>query len=92
MSEIKRMEVHGNVAPPTKSSHGCFLQVPFYGKSGLNAGVMHMNLTRMKHFPGGGWTAANLKAFDTFKRTIKLADQDILNILFHKVTTIFCSY
>ncbi|XP_050714571.1 glucoside xylosyltransferase 1-like isoform X2 [Eriocheir sinensis] len=59
-------------------------KVPHYGNTGLNAGVMHMNLTRMKKFPGGGWTAANLKAFDTFKKRIKLADQDILNILFHK--------
>ena len=46
---------------------------------------MHMNLTRMKDFPGGGWIAANMKVFDTFKKRIKLADQDILNILFYKV-------
>lgn len=63
----------------------CPSQVPYYGKTGLNAGVMHMNLTRMKNFPGGGWIAANLKVFDIFKKKIKLADQDILNILFHKV-------
>lgn len=62
-----------------------FHQVPFYGKTGLNAGIMHMNLTRMKNFPDGGWTAANMKVFDTYRKKIKLADQDILNILFHKV-------
>ncbi|XP_045625061.1 glucoside xylosyltransferase 1 [Procambarus clarkii] len=59
-------------------------KVPFYGKTGLNAGIMHMNITRMKKFPGRGWTAANLKVFDNYKKKIKLADQDILNILFHK--------
>lgn len=66
----------------------CPLQVPYYGETGLNAGVMHMNLTRMKNFPGGGWIAANMRVFDTFKKKIKLADQDILNILFHKVIII----
>lgn len=60
-------------------------QIPFYGSSGLNAGIMHMNLTRMKSFPGGGWTPAVMKVFDNFKQRIKLADQDMLNILFHKV-------
>lgn len=73
--------------PPLPTSFLCSLQVPYFGKTGLNAGVMHMNLTRMKYFPGGGWIAANLNAFDTFKTRIKLADQDILNILFHKVIT-----
>lgn len=59
-------------------------KVPFYGTSGLNAGIMHMNLTRMKDFPGGGWIPANMKVFDNYKKIIKLADQDILNILFNK--------
>ncbi|KAG0710148.1 Glucoside xylosyltransferase 1 [Chionoecetes opilio] len=58
--------------------------VPYYGQTGLNAGVMHMNLTRMKNFPGKGWVSANMKVFNTFRKKIKLADQDILNILFHK--------
>ncbi|XP_037783291.1 glucoside xylosyltransferase 2-like [Penaeus monodon] len=59
-------------------------KIPFYGSSGLNAGIMHMNLTRLKSFPGGGWTPAVMKVFDNFKQRIKLADQDMLNILFHK--------
>ncbi|XP_071538508.1 glucoside xylosyltransferase 2-like [Panulirus ornatus] len=59
-------------------------KVPFYGKTGLNAGIMHMNLTRMKNFPDGGWTAANMKVFDKYKKKLRLADQDILNILFHE--------
>ncbi|XP_042888717.1 glucoside xylosyltransferase 1-like [Penaeus japonicus] len=59
-------------------------KIPFYGTSGLNAGIMHMNLTRMKSFPEGGWTPAVMKVFDVFRKKIKLADQDMLNILFHK--------
>lgn len=70
----------------------CSSQVPYYGETGLNAGVMHMNLTRMKDFPEGGWTAANMKVFDDFKNKIKLADQDILNILFHKVTKTYSKW
>ncbi|CAL4058546.1 unnamed protein product, partial [Meganyctiphanes norvegica] len=60
-------------------------KVPYYGKTGLNAGIMHMNLTRMKSFPWGGWTPANMKVYDQYKKKIKLADQDILNILFNKL-------
>ncbi|XP_047740643.1 glucoside xylosyltransferase 1 [Hyalella azteca] len=63
-------------------------QVPFYGPTGLNAGVMHMNLTRMKSFPDGGWLEANLLVFDKWRDAIVLADQDILNILFHKHPTL----
>ena len=45
-----------------------------------------MNLTRIRNFPKGGWVKANMKVFDTFKKKIKLADQDILNILFYQVS------
>ena len=38
----------------TGSMHPIF-QVPYYGESGLNAGVMLMDLNRMKRLPGG-WT------------------------------------
>jgi len=65
-------------------------QIPFYGSSGLNAGLMHMNFTRMKNFPDGGWIEANMKVFDQYKQKIVLADQDILNILFNKVRPQFC--
>ncbi|XP_063873182.1 glucoside xylosyltransferase 1-like isoform X1 [Scylla paramamosain] len=78
-------EVQVAAMAPCLYHYGSFRnKVPFYGDTGLNAGVMHMNLTRMKDFPGGGWIAANMKVFDIFKKRIKLADQDILNILFYK--------
>jgi len=56
--------------------------VPYYGDTGLNAGIMHMDLDRMREMEGG-WTQTNLDMFDKYKTMIKLADQDILNILFH---------
>ena len=58
------------------------VQVPFYGETGLNAGIMHMDLDRMRDIPDG-WTRANMAMHDKFRTRIKLADQDILNILFH---------
>jgi len=57
-------------------------KIPYYGETGLNAGIMHMNLDRMRQIPDG-WTNANMAMFDKYKSRIKLADQDILNILFH---------
>ncbi|CAG7720869.1 unnamed protein product [Allacma fusca] len=54
--------------------------VPFYGKTGLNAGVMLMNLTRIR---SSGWTGKILEVTSEFKSKITLADQDILNIYFH---------
>ena len=56
--------------------------MPHYGSTGLNAGIMQMDLNRMRDIPDG-WTRANMAMHDKFKSKIKLADQDILNILFH---------
>ena len=69
-----------------------YCQIPFYGSTGLNAGVMHMNLTRMKQFPDGGWVQANMNVFDKYKKDIVLADQDILNIIFNKVSSTDTNY
>uniref|UniRef100_A0A2P2HYJ6 UDP-D-xylose:beta-D-glucoside alpha-1,3-D-xylosyltransferase n=1 Tax=Hirondellea gigas TaxID=1518452 RepID=A0A2P2HYJ6_9CRUS len=57
-------------------------KTPFFGKTGLNAGLIMMNLTRMREFPGGGFIEANNKAFNKYRNDIALADQDILNIVF----------
>ncbi|XP_042210652.1 glucoside xylosyltransferase 1-like [Homarus americanus] len=59
-------------------------KLPYYGKTGLNAGVMLLNITRMKSFPEGGWMPALIKVFDRIKKKMKLADQDIINVLFSK--------
>lgn len=55
-------------------------EVPYYGTSGLNAGVMLMNLTRMR---SSQWTNKIRMVTTMFQNKIKLADQDILNIYFH---------
>ena len=73
---------------------------PYFGPPGvgLNAGVIMMNLTRMRYMSGGGFTGAvrssiEIKSYGTaitffrhvfykHKFSIKLADQDILNAIF----------
>ena len=49
-------------------------KVPYYGETGLNAGIMHMDLARMRDIPDG-WTRANMAMHDKYKKKIKLADQ-----------------
>jgi len=56
-------------------------KVPYYGENGLNAGVMLMHLDRMRAIPGW-WLGATIAIHDEYKERLKLADQDILNILF----------
>ncbi|KAL7643596.1 UNVERIFIED_CONTAM: hypothetical protein RMT77_005579 [Armadillidium vulgare] len=60
-----------------------FYKFPVYGKSGLNAGVWMMNLTRIRSIPGG-WTNAILKIACNYERKLGLFDQDIANIIFNK--------
>ncbi|CAL8102912.1 unnamed protein product [Orchesella dallaii] len=54
--------------------------VPYFGSSGLNAGIMLMNLTGMRWTQ---WTNKIRMVTTMFQDKIKLADQDILNIYFH---------
>ncbi|XP_063875958.1 glucoside xylosyltransferase 1-like isoform X1 [Scylla paramamosain] len=63
-----------------------FKKFPTYGSSGLNAGVLVMNLTRLRAFEGG-WTENIMHILDKYKTKLSLADQDILNILFSNKTT-----
>jgi len=57
-------------------------QVPYFGNSGINAGIMMMDLTRMR-LKEVQFIEANLAMYDRYKQIIKLADQDILNSYFH---------
>ncbi|XP_045119475.1 glucoside xylosyltransferase 2-like isoform X2 [Portunus trituberculatus] len=59
---------------------------PTYGSSGLNSGVLVMNLTRVRGYEGG-WTENIMRIVDKYKRKLTLPDQDILNILFSNKTT-----
>ncbi|KAG0713148.1 Glucoside xylosyltransferase 2 [Chionoecetes opilio] len=62
------------------------VKFPTYGSSGLNAGVLLMNLTRIRSFEGG-WTESVINIVKKYGNKLALADQDILNILFSNKTT-----
>lgn len=54
---------------------------PFYGKFGLNSGVMLMNLTRLRKFK---MSKKMVPIYQQYKNDIKFGDQCLLNIFFHK--------
>ncbi|XP_030849201.1 glucoside xylosyltransferase 1-like isoform X3 [Strongylocentrotus purpuratus] len=57
-----------------------FARHPYYGETGMNSGVMLMNLTRMRRF---GWTQTIVPLYHEYKLKITWGDQDLINILFH---------
>ncbi|KPI92277.1 Glucoside xylosyltransferase 1 [Papilio xuthus] len=65
---------------PNVSWYPRFAKHPFYGKYGLNSGVMLMNLTRMRSF---GWVEYVTPVMLKWKLYIPWGDQDIINIIFH---------
>ncbi|XP_068619089.1 glucoside xylosyltransferase 1 [Battus philenor] len=65
---------------PNVSWYPRFAKHPFYGKFGLNSGVMLMNLTRMRTF---GWVDYITPIMLKWKLYIPWGDQDIINIIFH---------
>ncbi|XP_076068412.1 glucoside xylosyltransferase 2-like [Oratosquilla oratoria] len=54
-------------------------KVPLYPKGCLNDGVMFINLTKAREFPGG-WERTLLRYYEKYKAVIS-TDQDILNVL-----------
>lgn len=65
---------------PNTGWYNRFARHPFYGRLGVNSGVMLMNLTRMRQF---GWEKYLLPIYKEFKLKITWGDQDIINIIFH---------
>ncbi|XP_012286010.1 glucoside xylosyltransferase 1 [Orussus abietinus] len=57
-----------------------FARHPYYGKLGVNSGVMLMNLTRMREFR---WTDYVVPIHKEYRLKITWGDQDIINIIFH---------
>ena len=57
-------------------------QILSYKGVGLNGGVILYNFTRLRSLPGGGMTEAIRFVWRRYKSDIRLADQDILNIIF----------
>ncbi|XP_076863298.1 glucoside xylosyltransferase 1 isoform X2 [Brachyhypopomus gauderio] len=68
-----------------------FARHPYYGKTGVNSGVMLMNMTRIraKHFKNDmtsvrlRWEDLLMPLLQKYKLNITWGDQDLLNIIFH---------
>ncbi|XP_053741328.1 glucoside xylosyltransferase 1-like isoform X2 [Synchiropus splendidus] len=68
-----------------------FARHPYYGKTGINSGVMLMNMTRLrKKFFKNDMTSVTLRwkeilvpLLQKYKLNITWGDQDLLNIIFH---------
>ncbi|XP_014329331.2 glucoside xylosyltransferase 1 isoform X1 [Xiphophorus maculatus] len=68
-----------------------FARHPYYGKTGVNSGVMLMNMTRIREkFFKNDMTAVTLQwgeilkpLLQKYKLNITWGDQDLLNIIFH---------
>nr|AEE62999.1 unknown [Dendroctonus ponderosae] len=65
---------------PAIAWYNRFAKHPYYGKLGVNSGVMLMNLTRMRLFK---WTEYVVPIYKKYKLHITWGDQDIINIIFH---------
>ncbi|XP_029350637.1 glucoside xylosyltransferase 1-like isoform X3 [Echeneis naucrates] len=68
-----------------------FARHPFYGTTGINSGVMLMNMTRMRNTffkndmtsVGLRWEELLMPLLQKYKLNITWGDQDLLNIIFH---------
>jgi UDP-xylose:glucoside alpha-1,3-xylosyltransferase len=65
---------------PNAGWYNRFARHPFYGKLGVNSGVMLMNLTRLRQLQ---WEETILSIYKEYKLQLVWGDQDILNVLFH---------
>lgn len=55
-------------------------EIAYFVRSGVNSGVMLMNLTRMRKFK---WVDYVVPIYKEYKLKITWGDQDIINIIFH---------
>ncbi|XP_036431401.1 glucoside xylosyltransferase 1 [Colossoma macropomum] len=68
-----------------------FARHPYYGMTGINSGVMLMNLTRMRRVQfkndmtaiGLHWEELLVPLLHKYKLNITWGDQDLINIIFH---------
>uniref|UniRef100_A0A3B4XVI7 Glucoside xylosyltransferase 1 n=1 Tax=Seriola lalandi dorsalis TaxID=1841481 RepID=A0A3B4XVI7_SERLL len=68
-----------------------FARHPFYGTTGINSGVMLMNMTKMRNTffkndmtsVGLRWEELLMPLLQKYKLNITWGDQDLLNIIFH---------
>lgn len=69
---------------PVESHYSNVHNFPYYGPvgMGLNAGVILLNMTRMRRMVGGGFTEAIRVVWHKYADKLHLAEQDMLNIIF----------
>ncbi|XP_068241319.1 glucoside xylosyltransferase 1-like [Palaemon carinicauda] len=77
---FERRQISG-IAPCLSRYGRNFTAFPAYGFSGLNTGVVLMNLTRMRSF-GNGWVPSITDSFMKYRKNFSLSDQDILTNFF----------
>ncbi|KAJ8050732.1 Glucoside xylosyltransferase 2 [Holothuria leucospilota] len=83
LSSFNSTQLAGVVAEHELSTIGWYNKqqiIPYYGKLGLNAGVILMNLTRMRNFK---WSNRIIPLYWEYKSRLRLADQDLINLLFY---------
>lgn len=70
-----------------------FARHPFYGKFGLNSGVMLMDLKKMREV---GWERTLIPLYEQFKSSVVFGDQDLVNIYFsyhpHQLHLLPCEF
>jgi len=81
-SKFNSAQVMGLAA--VEFSYSRNVKIPHFGPPGvgLNAGVILMNLTRMRDMSGGGFTGSVRWVYNIHRRQLTMADQDILNAIF----------
>ncbi|XP_076128213.1 glucoside xylosyltransferase 1 isoform X1 [Alosa pseudoharengus] len=94
LSEFNSSQLAG-MAPeheePRIGWYNRFARHPYYGKTGVNSGVMLMNMSRIraKHFKNDMtsvpllWGEILMPLLQKYKLNITWGDQDLLNIIFH---------
>ncbi|XP_012257727.2 glucoside xylosyltransferase 1 [Athalia rosae] len=65
---------------PNTGWYNRFAKHPYYGKLGVNSGIMLMNLTRMREFR---WADYVIPIHKEYRLKITWGDQDIINIIFY---------
>ncbi|XP_041692916.1 glucoside xylosyltransferase 1 isoform X2 [Coregonus clupeaformis] len=76
---------------PRMAWYNRFARHPYYGRTGVNSGVMLMNMTRIreKYFKNDmtsvhlQWEELLMPLLQKYKLNITWGDQDLLNIIFH---------
>lgn len=75
-----RIPFYGNSGKPITSFLYLIINYQLLNNTGLNTGVMLMNLTRMRQF---SWQQKTVSYYKEFEAQIEIGDQDVINILFH---------